>query len=367
MPIPTSRDYDDLRIRVERWLDRHHPGVEVGALAAPEGSGYSSETVLFDASYVVDGSPEHRSYVARLEPEPGDVPVFPSYDLELQYRCMTAVREHSAVPVPVAPWFEPDPEPLGSPFFIMERIDGRVPSDNPPYTFEGWLFDAPAAERREIQRSFFRILADIHRIDVSTADLGFLDRPDFGHTALDQELGYQQWFYDWVRDGVEYPVIEAMFDWLDDNRPDPGNRRVLSWGDSRIGNVMWRGTEPVAVLDWEMAALGEPEADVAWQLHIHRFFTWVAGVLGIPPLDGLFERADAVADYETASGLRLRDVDYYEVLAGLRFGIISIRVKMREIAVGNDTQPDTADGLCMTAPLLYGMLDGSYFDGATFT
>src|SRR5690606_13060939 len=83
-----------------------------------------------------------RRFVARMAPDMADYPVFPSYDLELQHGCLRFVAAHSDVPVPDAPWLELDETPLGAPFFVMERIDGVVPPDMPPYVFGGWVLDA---------------------------------------------------------------------------------------------------------------------------------------------------------------------------------------------------------------------------------
>ena len=83
--------------------------------------------------------------VARVAPAGVDVPVFPSYDLDDQFEVIRQVGELTSVPVPKVWWYEPDPAVLGTPFFTMERLDGVVPPDVPPYTFgDNWLYDAVA-------------------------------------------------------------------------------------------------------------------------------------------------------------------------------------------------------------------------------
>ena len=75
-----------------------------------------------------------------------------------------------------------------------------------------------------------------------------------------------------------YPLIERTFDWLDAHAPRR-LRPVFNWGDSRIGNMLWRDFEPVAVLDWEMATVGPREIDLAWMIFLHAFFQDLAAAL----------------------------------------------------------------------------------------
>ena len=155
-------------------------------------------------------------------------------------------------------WIEPDPHHLGAPFFVMERIEGRVPADIPPYTFEGWLHDASPEEQRLLQEGSVGILADLHGIDLSAHDVEFLATQERGDTALRRHFEGQKRLYEWARRDRRHPILEATFAWLEANWPvDPGED-VLCWGDSRIGNIIYSGFTPVAVLDWEMATLGPP-------------------------------------------------------------------------------------------------------------
>jgi aminoglycoside phosphotransferase (APT) family kinase protein len=130
--VPWRRDAAELGQRIGAWATQVVSGdVAVTDVTAPEGTGMSSETVLF--SLQRRGNPPPERFVARLAPDPSVVPVFPVYDFELQKRCMDLVRTETAVPVPTAPWYEPDPSWLGTPFLVMGRIDGVAPADIPPY------------------------------------------------------------------------------------------------------------------------------------------------------------------------------------------------------------------------------------------
>lgn len=357
MAVPSSRDREDLRRRLEAWRSERAGGskVEVTGLDAPDGTGMSSETLLVEAT--VDG--EEERLVVRMAPEPTDIPVFPSYDLELQARSMQLVAERSDVPVPNVRWYEPDPEPMGAPFFVMDRIDGSAVPDMPPYTFGSWLTEADPADRAKVQESLVSILARLHGIDVSDGCAAFLDRPQYGDTALDQHLGAQRAYYEWAREGVSYPTIEKAFDWLEANRPDP-RPPGLNWGDSRLGNVLWREYAPQAVVDWEMAALGPPEVDVMWALHLHHFFYELPTKYGMPDLLTDFMRFDdVVGRYEELSGRTLQDTQYWLVFAALRYAIVSIRTTMRAVRNGDLPAPATPDDALMNGHILLEYMEGN--------
>lgn len=358
MVIASSRDQEQLRADLGRWLTRVHPGEApvVTDLATPPNTGMSSETVLFTVEVGPEGNRVAEEYVARIEPQQSDLPVFPEYDLDLQYRAMALVAERSDVPVPDLHWYEPDPAVLGNPFFVMARMDGEAVSDNPPYVFGGWLVDADPADRRRLQDNLVDVLARLHAIDLTGVDTTFLERPEHGADPLAQHLGYQRWYYDWAREGRDFRVIDRALAWLEAERPDRSDT-VLNWGDARIGNVLWKDFEPVAVLDWEMAALGPPEVDLAWSVHIHDFFAAIGDKMEVPPIEGFLRREDVVAAYEERSGRTVADYDWFEVFAAVRYAIVSIRAGAASVRKGDMPEPEHHDGLIMNAELLDAMLD----------
>ncbi len=358
---PWRREPDELRGRFADWFAHVlPPGAEpvVTDIGAPEGNGLSSETLLVDVEH--GGATER--FAVRMTPAPGSYPVFPDYDLELQYRAINLVREHTNVPVPDAPWYETDESWFGSPFLVMRRVDGVAPKDLPPYVFTGWLYDATPEQRARAERASVGVLAGLHALDPRRHPLGFLDRPRYGATGLDQQLTYQREYYEWAREGVTYPLVESLFDWLHAHRPADAGRDTITWGDSRIGNILYRDFEPVAVLDWEMAALGPAEVDVAWMIWMHRFFNDIALNYDMPGIPGFLERAHVIATYEELSGHTLRNMEWFEVLAATRMAIITIRTTMRGIVFGQADQPDDPDDLINFRPALERMLAGTYFD-----
>jgi aminoglycoside phosphotransferase (APT) family kinase protein len=355
LSTPWRSDPAAMTERIESWWTAQRaPGARVSDVTAPEGSGMSSETLLFTLQ-PADGPAER--YVARLAPLASQqYPVFPEYDLELQRRVMQTVAAHTDVPVPEVIAHETDAEWLGSPFLLMRRIDGVVPSDIPPYTMAGWLFDAAPADQRKLERESVRVLARLHDLTPETHDLAFLDRPKFGAGALDQHLDYQRWYYDWAREGEHVPLIERTFAALDATRPKEGPT-VLNWGDSRIGNMMFHDFAPAAVLDWEMAALGPAEIDVGWMIFMHRFFEDLTRKYGMPCLPDFLQRERVAEIYAEESGREVDDLEWYEMFAAQRFAIVSIRTTMRTVAYGDAERPDDLDDVIMFRGLLEEMIE----------
>lgn len=326
MPVSEGRDLDRVRKELQDWLATHwsrrHPGAAspvLGELTAPEGAGFSNETLLTDLSWTDSEGDERRDgLVVRLRP---DYPVFPSYDLQRQYRIMGLLAA-TGVPVPRVYFLETDEAVLGTSFFVAERVEGRIPGDAPTYHSGGWLADLPAARQRAIWFEGLEMIARVQEIDVEAAGLGFLDPgPDPTAAAIDE---YEA-FLDWAAAGRDYPVQRAAIAWLRENRPR-GEDRVVVWGDARIGNVIFGPDDRArAVLDWEMATLGSPEADLAWTLHVDWHHS--AGY-GIERLAGLPPREESVAWFERRTGRPLRHLTYYEVFAALRFAVIYVRLDL---------------------------------------
>jgi aminoglycoside phosphotransferase (APT) family kinase protein len=201
-------------------------------------------------------------------------------------------------------------------------VQGRVPTDQPPYHAGGWLHEVTPAEREAIWLGGFDAMARIHRLDIDEAGFGFLRRPGLGANGLDQELAYYEKYFDWASQGRPNPVLEAAHAFLAANKP-VGEPEGIVWGDARIGNIIFDGTEPAAVLDWEMVTVGSPEKDVAWSVFVDRHHS--EGI-ETPRLPGFPSYADSVAFYEERSGHRVKHLHYYQVYAGYRFGIIMLRI-----------------------------------------
>ncbi len=367
----TTRDSAELGRRVGTWLaTKLPPGAEptVTDVVKPEGNGMSSETLLFTARWTEGDAPAEGRFVARIEPELDKVPVFPTYDLKLQFDVMAIVGEATDVPVPQTLWYEADPAVIGAPFFVMSRVDGRVPRDVLPYTFPdpNWVLDASAEDRAHLQQSAVTALAGVHQVTPETHNLSFLAYDLPGDTSLERHLSWWEGYLEWVVGDERSPLLDECFAWLRANLPVEGvdcSEPRLSWGDARIGNMMFDGFDVNAVLDWEMAAIGPVEIDLGWMAYLHRFFQDLTTDLGAEGLPDFMRPVDLAAAYEAASGRAPGDLTWHIAYAAMRHGVIMRRVTERSVLFGEAVRPDDADEMIMHRATLRAMLDGSYWDG----
>jgi aminoglycoside phosphotransferase (APT) family kinase protein len=356
----SSRDATTLPTRLADWLatllpDGANPVVTMHS--GVDANGMSSETLILDAAWTQDGQQHLGEYVARVAPSSEDLPVFPNYALQDQYDAMKTVGELTDVPVPAVRWMEPTGEVLGTPFFLMDRIDGVVPQDVLPYNFgDNWLHDASREDQRRLQDSSVAVLAKLHAIPDAGTTFGFLDPHQPGETLLARNLARTRAWYDFaVTDIGRSQVVERGLAWLEANLPE-NTDTVLCWGDSRIGNVMYQDFEPVAVLDWEMAAIGPRELDVSWIVFAHRVFEAITGMLELPGMPHFLAEEDVKATYEELSGVELGDLHWYHVYNGVQWAIVFMRTGARQIHFGEIERPDDIETLFHHKPLLDALL-----------
>lgn len=331
-PTPLLDDSDNTRRKLEEWLSRNRDrNVSIPELKIPEATGMSNVTLLFDMHWEENGKPCSEPVVARLQPEV-DRPVFPDYDLSLQYEVMDLIGRHSNIPVPELRGLETDKSLLGVQFYIMKRTDGLIPTDMPPYNIDGWMtHETSIAQRQALWWAAVDTMARFHQLDYQALGLGKLHEP--GKTPLQQQLTYWQNYLNWAMEGAGHAIGQRALDWLEANQPKD-EPTVLCWGDSRLGNIIFKESLDgvAAVLDWEMAVLGNPVQDLAWFNYLDATFS---EGLGMPRLEGLPGYEDTIQQWEQASGFSARDYDYYLVFAGMRYGLILSRVML---ATGQDAE-----------------------------
>lgn len=308
-------DLEGIRRRAEGWLQARcpdRPGLRLGELRFPEASGESSVTLLLDARWP-DGSAE--PLVLRMVPPHSEV--FESHDLRMQYEMMEIMREEG-VPVPPLLGYEPDASLLGSDFYVMGFVEGRIPPDKPPMAFGSWVAELRPEERAAMWGHGLDTLVRIHRIDLARHDFSRLPRARPGEPLVAQELRkWDSMFAPALREGADPELLEA-WGWLMEHPPESEALR-LCWGDSRVGNVIWRELRPVAVLDWEMANLADPLSDLAWWVWIDRC---TCEGLGAPRMSGLPEPREVYARWSERTGLSVANVGWFELFTVVRFAIV---------------------------------------------
>jgi aminoglycoside phosphotransferase (APT) family kinase protein len=322
MPISSKRDMDRVTRSLSAWLadrlDDCASDVVITGISAPGSSGFSNETWILPASWTdAAGKRLSEEFVVRVEPI--EHQLFLEADFRRQYRLISVLDRDTDVPVPPMLWFEDDPGVIGAPFFAMRKVPGVPAPDKPSYNAAGWLADYGPDERHAVWAKAVDMLVRVHQVPLDT--VAFLDRPELGATGFDQEFAAARRYYEWTAaQGRPNRILEATFDWLERNLPQ---RRptALSWGDARIGNMLFDGGQVRGVLDWEMVSLGGHEMDLGWWLFLDRFHDFLT-----PRLDGLGTVEETIARWEAGTGEQALDLPWYEAFAGFRFGIVIMRI-----------------------------------------
>jgi aminoglycoside phosphotransferase (APT) family kinase protein len=300
------------------WMRaRGSAGAEILALEKSNG-GYSNITLLGEmrphAAAPVQG------IVVRIQPE--GAAVFPDCDVRIQYRTMELLQG-SGLPVPQLLGLETDTAVLGAPFFIMARIDGQVPNENPPYHVDGWFHALAPEQLRQCWFAGVSELASLARLDWRALGFSFL-LPAAGVTLLGQQLDYYKNMLHWSEGlaGRSYALLWRTHTWLQANQPQDEDV-ALSWGDAKLGNCVFNDAQLVGMLDWERPALANPVDDLSWWLMLDES---LCTGYGLPRLAGLPSRAETVAHWERKSGFSARELPYYDVLSAWRFAIVMTRI-----------------------------------------
>jgi aminoglycoside phosphotransferase (APT) family kinase protein len=337
-PQKPVRDPASYEAKLDAWMRGQRPelsGLRVHDVDAPTATGFSNETVFFSISYEEAGATRTQRLVARIEPEGGGL--FPiqtpvcEISVGLQHRIMSAVSRSGVAPVPPMLPYEANPTVIGSPFFAMEFVDGVVPADVPRYSQAGFLVDeATPAQREAMVRDGIEKMAALNKLDWKKTGLEWLDiRGQGDPTMADQLRLYRDYVVGALGDR-QHPVMMRSLDWLDANVP--AAESGLSWGDARLGNIIWKDYRAAAVVDWEAAALCPPEADIGWWVMFDRMSF---DDLGAPRLDGFPTREEMLTWWEELTGRRVgADIHYWEVYAVMRFCAIMIKLGDRFVKAG---------------------------------
>jgi len=278
-----------------RYLSQQLPGfagpLEVGQF---EG-GQSNPTYLL--------STPGRRYVLRRKP-PGRL--LPSaHAVDREFRVISALGAASDVPVPRAWLLCEDETVIGTAFYVMDWVQGRILRD-PSFP------EVPAASRRAHGEALVDALARLHLVDYRAAGL-----EDFGRAGGYVARQFARWSKQYLQDDAagRVPAMDRLVEWLPTRMP-PRDDTCVVHGDYRCDNVVFDPAEPrvLAILDWELATLGDPLADFAYYLMIYRMPD--AGVPGLAGRDlaalNLPSEEDCVAAYCRRTGRSgIPDLDFY--------------------------------------------------------
>lgn len=297
--LPLDFDAD----RLEAFLRRAVPGLD-GAMALERiGGGQSNPT--FFVSFA------NRRFVLRKKPAGALLPSAHAVDRE--YRIMSALAA-TDVPVPRTVLFHPEGDIIGTPFYLMERLEGRVFS-------QCALPGLTPQERRAVYFSMAETMARLHKVDWRALGLA-----DYGRPGNYFERQIARWSRQWAMSKTrDNPDIDRLLAWLPRNIPADDETTIVH-GDFRLGNLMFHPTEPkvIAVLDWELSTLGHPLADVAFNCTAWRTLPGEYG--GIRGLDlatlGIPSESEYLDCYYRLAGRASGVTSFHFAFAFLRWAVI---------------------------------------------
>jgi aminoglycoside phosphotransferase (APT) family kinase protein len=262
-----------------------------------------------------------RAYVLRRKP-PGKL-LAGAHAVDREYRVLAALGRQG-FPVPAVHVLCLDEQVIGTPFYVMDMVEGRI----------FWDADFPELGRDERGACFDamnRTIARLHSIDPQAAGLGDYGRPG---NYFERQIG--RWSKQYLGDveAGRVPAMDRLVEWLPAAIPDAGEEARIIHGDFRCDNMIFdaAGPEVVALLDWELSTLGDPLADFTYHLMMYRMpaaiFTGLAGLdlaaLGVP------SEEDYVAAYCRRTGRSgIADLDFFMAFNMFRLAAILHGIKGR--------------------------------------
>ncbi len=289
--------------RLDGFLRKEIAGLEGPMTLERVGGGQSNPT--FFVSFA------NRRMVLRKKPS-GDV--LPSaHAVDREYRVLNALAG-SDLPVPRTVLYHAESDVVGTPFYLMDRLEGRIFSE----------CDLPGMrpeDRQAIYYSMAEAMAKLHKVDWAAIGLS-----DYGRPGSYFQRQINRWSKQWAMSKVrENPDIDRLLSWLQANIPED-DEVTICHGDFRLGNLMFHPVEPkvIAVLDWELSTLGNPLADVAFNVCTwHTLPSEYGGIRGLD-LDslGIPKEAEYLDHYYRSAGRQSGLTPFHLALAFLRWAVI---------------------------------------------
>ncbi len=276
-----------------------------------------------------------KNYVLRRKP-PGKL-LPGAHAVEREYRVMSAL-ESQGVPVPHCFALCEDESILGTPFFVMEKVEGRI-------FWDPKLPEVPIEERATCYASMGKVIARLHTVDYANAGLENYGKPG-NYFARQINRWSKQYLQD--EEAGRLPAMDKLCEWLPKNIPNDGDITTLVHGDYRCDNLIFHPIESrvIAVLDWELSTLGHPLADFTFHLMAYRTPKGLPSGMGDadPESYGLPSEKEYIAQYcRNTNRDDIENIDYYIAFNMWRLAAIIHGIKGRMIR-GNASS-DTASGI----------------------
>jgi aminoglycoside phosphotransferase (APT) family kinase protein len=280
-PVRDNHRFDEAAL--ERYLNEQVPGFQ-GPLTVRQFKGGQSNPTFWL------GTPS-RQYVLRKKP-PGKL--LPSaHQVEREFRVVQALQG-TDVPVATLHVLCETPDVIGTPFYVMDYVDGRI-------FWNVQLPDCSKEERGAVYEELARVLAALHTVDYEAVGLGDFGKPG-GYIRRQVERWSKQ--YDAARTD-DIPAMDALMRWLPEHIP-PNDETCLTHGDYRLDNLIFHPTEAraLAVIDWELSTLGHPLADLAYTCMLYDMqMPKIGGLQGVDfEATGIPDESTFVARYCELTG-----------------------------------------------------------------
>lgn len=292
---------------LRRYLAQHFPGEDAPLAIERISGGHSNETFFIQRGV--------QEWVLRRPPRGPLLPT--AHDVLREYRVLHALNTTN-VPTPRVLLACEDTGIIGAPFYLMERVPGIVIREELP------SYGADAAGRRAISKALIDALAALHSADWQAIGLATLGKPE-GY--LERQL--RRWMGQLDRSRQRpLPDLDAVTTWLTEHLPVSGPATIVH-GDYRLDNAIYASDEPrvAAIVDWEMATIGDPLADLgyllsSWQEAGDAQSVIMSRLVQVTTLPGFMSRAEVAAYYSEQTGRPVRDLAFYEALAIWKLAIL---------------------------------------------
>lgn len=299
--------------KLDAWLEANVPGA-TGPLVVRQFKGGQSNPTFFLAK-------GERGLVLRKKP-PGTL--LPSaHQVEREYAVLAALAD-TDVPVARVHALCEDAEVVGTPFYVMDHVAGRI-------FWDPQLPGIDPHERRAIYEEEVRVLAAIHAVDVDAVGLGAYGRR--GEYVARQVARWSKQYAASATRAI--PAMDRLIEYLPAHVPE-GDETTLAHGDYRLDNLIFHPTEPrvLAVLDWELSTLGHPLSDVAYTCMLYDvILPNLGGLLGVDfAATGILSEAEFLARYRALTGrARIDDFAYFKAFSLFRLAAILQGVYKRSL------------------------------------